>query len=220
MFDFSETGAIEVESVAVVKRFAVVIACILAMAGTAGAELWCGSGPGAPLDHPCVDDTSRFDRAFADHGLEMAEWRKIPGVESIGYGISHRGFFPEIQIWVKDTTKIPSVRAKIPASIDGIAIAVVPPLKATTGGPTDTTVKCPDQGQAYIQAMKENMQAWQRIPGVVGAGPSKCDSKCCYFDRIGVAVQVPFLDSARAKIPTEVHGIPVDVVAYRWPPRE
>jgi hypothetical protein len=96
----------------------------------------------------------------------MAGWRKIPGVDSIGYGMSHRGFFPEIQIWVKDTKKIPSVRAKVPASIDGIAVAVVPPLRGTYGRPS--SVKCPEQGARYLRAVKENMQAWSRIPGVLG----------------------------------------------------
>jgi hypothetical protein len=202
------------------KRLPMLIVFILLAARPAGAELWCGSGPGAPLDHPCVDDNSRFDRAFDEQGHQMAEWRKIPGVDSIGYGMSHRGFFPEIQIWVKDIRKVPSVSAKVPASVDGIAVAVVPPLHFTIGGPTDPTVKCPDQGQAYLQALKENMHAWQRIPGVFGAGPSKCDSKCCSYDRIGVSAPVPFLESVRAKIPREVHDIAVDVVPFRWPPAE
>jgi hypothetical protein len=211
------TGALEYRDK---KRFAIMIALILVAARPAGGELWCGSGPSAPLDHRCADDNSRFDRAFAEHGHQMAEWTQIPGVETIGYGINHRGFFPEIQIWVKDTTKIPLARARIPASVDGKAVAVVPPVQLTTGGPTHPTVKCPDQGHAYLQALKENMQAWQRIPGVLGAGPSKCDSKCCSYDRIGVSAQVPLLDSVRAKIPSEVRGIAVDVVPFQWPPRE
>jgi hypothetical protein len=202
------------------KLFVIMIVFIVVMAKPAGGELWCGSGPNAPLDHSCRDDNSRFDRAFAEYGRQMAEWTKIPSVEGIGYGMSQRGFFPEIQIWVKDTTKIPSVKAKVPASVDGIAIAVIPPLRATTGGPTNPTVRCPDQGHAYLQALRENMQAWQRIPGVLGAGPSKCDLKCCSYDRIGVSVQVPFLDSVRTKIPPEVRGFPVDVVPFYWPPRE
>src|SRR6266851_1388856 len=147
------------------EAIAIMIAFVLAAARPAGGELWCGSGASAPLDHPCADDNSRFNRAFAEHSHQIAEWRKIPGVENLGYGMSHRGFFPEIQIWVKDTTKIPSVRARVPASVDGIAVAVVPPLHFTTGRPTNPSVKCPDQGQAYLQALKENRQAWQRIPG-------------------------------------------------------
>lgn len=202
------------------KRFAIMIALILGIARPALCELWCGIGPGAPLDHPCAADKSRFDRAFAEHGQQMAEWRKIPGVSSIGYGMSHRGFFPEIQVWVKDTSKIPSVRAKIPDSVDGIAVAVIPPLKGTFGRPTDPTIKCRDQGRAYIQAMTEGIQTWPEIPGVVGLGPSKCDSNCCYFDRIGVGVQIPFAESVRAKIPRELHGIPIDVVPFQWPARE
>ncbi len=199
------------------KRLPMLIAFILLAARPAGAELWCGSGPGAPLDHPCADDDSRFDRAFDQHGHQMAEWRKIPGVDSIGYGMSHRGFFPEIQIWVKDTRKIPAVRAKVPASIDGIAVAVVPPLRGTYGRPS--SVKCPEQGARYLRAVKENVQAWSRIPGVLGIRPSRCDSNY-YFDRLGVSAQVPFLESVRAKIPLKVHGIAVDVVPFQWPPAE
>jgi hypothetical protein len=148
----------------------------------------------------------------------MAEWREIPGVDSIGYGMSHRGFFPEIQIWVKDVKKIPSVRAKVPASVDGIAVAVVPPLRGTYGRPN--SMKCPEQGARYLRALKENMEAWSRIPGVLGAGPSKCDSKCCYYGRIGVSAQVPFLESVRARIPRDVHGIAVGVKPFQWPPGE
>jgi hypothetical protein len=202
------------------KRFAIMIAFMLVAVRPAGAELWCGSGPGAPLDHPCTDDNSRFDRAFAEHGHELAEWRRIPGVLSIGYGISQRGWFPEIQVWVKDTAKIPSVRARVPASIDGIAVAVLPPVRVTAGSLGEPTANCPDGGQKYLQALSENAQAWQRIPGVVDVGPSKCDSKCCYYDRIGVGAQIPFVESVRARIPREIHGIPVDVIPYKWPPRE
>lgn len=132
------------------KRFAIMIALILGLARPAFCKLWCGSGPGAPLDHPCAADKSRFDHAFAEHGQQMVGWRKISGVLSIGYGMSHRGFFPEIQVWVKDTSKIPSVRAKIPASVDGIAVAILPPYKGTFGRPTDPTIKCPEQGRAYL----------------------------------------------------------------------
>jgi hypothetical protein len=46
----------------------------------------------------------------------MAEWKKIRGVLGVGYGMSQRGFFPEIQVWVKDTRELRSVRAKIPDS--------------------------------------------------------------------------------------------------------
>jgi len=137
-------------------------------------------------------------------------------VWSIGYGMSPRGFFPEIQVWVKDTTKIPSIRAKIPDSVDGISVAVIPPLTATYGEPTDPTIRCPEQSQAYLQAVKENWGA--RIPGVFGLGPSKCDSHCCYYDRIGVEVQIPFIESLRAKVPREICGLPVDVVPFQWPP--
>jgi len=81
-------------------------------------------------------------------------------------------------------------------------------------------VKCPEQGARFLRAVKENMQAWSRIPGVLGIRPSRCDSNCCYFDRLGVSAQVPFLESVRAKIPLKVHGIAVDVVPFQWPPAE
>lgn len=200
-------------------RRALLLALLLLAARPAAAELWCGSGPGAPLDHPCADDNSRFTRAFADHGRQMAEWRKIPGVKSIGYGISHRGYFPEIQVWVKDAATVPLVRPKVPCSIDQIAVVVVPPLRVTIGEPQGP-LNCPEDntGGRYIRALKKIMTYTTHMPGVVGVGPANCEHGCCHYDRVGVGVQVPFLESVRAKVPREVYAIPIEVIPYPWPP--
>lgn len=201
-------------------RFVIVLALIWGTAEPAAGELWCGDGPGAPLDHPCAADNARFDRVFAAHGRELAEWRRIPGVTSMGYGMSQRGFFPEIQVWVEDAATVALVRPKIPTSIEGIAVAVILPLRGETGGPTSANCPADTSGGRYLRALKKVMDDTIHMPGALEAGPARCENGCCYYDRIGVRTQVPFLNAVRAKIPREVDGIPVDVIPFQWPPRE
>jgi hypothetical protein len=56
----------------------IMLALTLGTTRPAVGELWCGSGPGAPLDHPCAGDNDRFDRTLAEHARKLAEWSKIP----------------------------------------------------------------------------------------------------------------------------------------------
>lgn len=187
--------------------------------------MWCRSRPGAPLDRSCAEYLVRVMRIYGQH---TKEWSKIPGVQSVGYGINFRGFFPEVQVWVKDRAAVALVRPKIPTSVDGFTVAVLPPARATSPDASAAvrplraahkrppSFKCPSTAQKAGRTLKKNWEAWSRIPGVLGAGP-RCKAGCCY-DQLEVVAQPPLLESVRAKIPREVHGIPVDVIPVRPPP--
>jgi hypothetical protein len=51
-----------------------------------------------------------------------AEWKKIPGVLGIGSGINVHHGFVALQVYVKAPSMIPSIAARVPRSIDGVAV--------------------------------------------------------------------------------------------------
>jgi len=194
----------------------VTVALVFLWAGQINAEQWCGYGPGSPtLDHPCWEDNDRLDRAVADFHAQR-RWEEIPGVNGVGYGISKRGYYSEIEVYVQPKSMLPSVAAEVPASIDGIPIAVVLPETISVGdaaGPTDCKSRRSDNlgDSSYVPVLKEHMQEWYALPGVVTMG-AQCKDGCCDFTKVEVGVQAPFVESVRNHIPTSIDGVPIRIV--------
>jgi hypothetical protein len=107
------------------------IVSLMALAGSGKAEMWCGYGSGTALDHPCQDDNSSIDAVLDEY---KGEWAAICGVDEIGTVINQCGYFEEIDIIVTAPSEIQSIREKIPESVQGSPIAVVPPGTATGFG--------------------------------------------------------------------------------------
>jgi hypothetical protein len=193
----------------------VIVVVIFLYACPVYADIWCGYGPDSPtLDHSCSVDIDRLARA------EMnipAEWKKIPGVLGIGSGINvHHGFFVALQVYVKAPSMIPSVAARVPRSIDGVAVLVVTPEVAYAGdGPSSTHCTSgrsnDPSDSAYLPIEKKYSGEWMNLPGVLGVGPL-CKDDCCDFTKVEVTVQSPLIDSVRNRIPTSIDGVPILMV--------
>jgi hypothetical protein len=193
------------------------VALVFLWARPVNAELWCRYGPDSPtLDHSCGDDNDRLVRAVADfHSQRRLE--EIPGVLSVGYGINEHGYYPEIEVFVQPESLIPSAAAQVPASINGVPIAVVPPKLVMIDEATSSDCKAGrsdnQADSSYLPVLQEHMQEWNALPGVVGMG-AQCKDGCCDFTKLQVSVQAPFVESVRNRIPASIDGVPIRIVTF------
>lgn len=206
------------------------IALVLFFSGRAHAELWCGNGPGTPLDHPCDDRDTQTDPAVeAAISKYENQWMSIHGVWNVTAGTSQTGDPREIRIFV-EPKRIAQVREQIPSDADGITVTLIA-RKMPEGSSFLQIARVPDAGPpdpkelekrekaraaeaAYSETMREYSDQWNDLPGVIGMGPAKCKAGECDFSKIKITVQAQFMDDAREQIPSNVNGVSIVLVPY------
>jgi hypothetical protein len=218
-----------------VKNALVLVAALLVVVavGTAArAELWCGRGPGTPLDHPCSDEDTEQDPAVAAAvASHTNEWMMVHGVWRVSAGTIQTGNPLEITVYV-EPSQLASAEQQIPSEIDDIPVRLVA-KKIPTGGrlTSFSKVSQPDQAPydptaaerqasarlaeaVYGQTMREYGEQWNDLPGVVSMGPKKCDEHSCDFSAIRITVQAQFMNDVKGLITDSVNGIPIVFVPY------
>ena len=205
---------------------------VVGMSVGAHAELWCGRGPGTPLDHPCSDEDTEADptvaAAVASH---TNEWMKVHGVWQVSAGTIQYGNPREIRVYV-EPSGFAAARQQIPSEIDDIPVRLVAKKIPTGGGLTsfskvsrsDPAPYDPSAAErqasarlaeaVYAQTMREYGEQWNDLPGVVGLGPKKCDEHGCDFSAIRITVQAQFMSDVKERITDSVNGIPIVFVPY------
>lgn len=202
-------------------------------AGQSRAEMWCGNGPGTVLSHPCTDDdvdpavSAAIDK-YQDH------WTNLDGVSKVDDSDKYHNRVPSIEVDV-DPGSVDSVRKQIPASVDGIPVAIVPDkmTQDNTSGkmcqddntgpyghyaygpppdPAEAARLAQQQAdrakaqQAYTSIVQQSGERWQNLPGVLGV-THKCDDGRSDFKTIEISVQRELLPEARDEIPSSVDGV-------------
>jgi hypothetical protein len=205
---------------------------LVAMSDMARAELWCGSGPGAPLDHPCSEqDTEEDPTVAAEVASYASTWMMVHGVWQVSAGTIQTGTQLEIRVYVQPS-QIAAATQQIPSEVDGIPVRLVVKKIPTRAGlksfskatqsdplPYDPTA-AEQQAKArlaetvYADTVLEYGEQWNDLPGVVGLGPKKCDEHGCDFSTIQITVQAQFLNDVQERITTSVNGIPIVFVPY------
>jgi hypothetical protein len=213
-------------------RFAVfLLPVILVLAGRQSrADMWCGDGPGTALSHPCTD-ADDYSPAV-EHAVKKYQdrWMRLEGVWSVDEGDTYHNRVPNIEVHVEPAS-VASVRKKIPSSMDGIPVEIVPGEMPTGGaafifgGPIDPAERARRVRQledrekarekyepAYNLVFQMYGDRWDDLPGVIGMGPGKCDDHGCDFKTIEVTVQRELLPEARREIPSSVNGVRIVLV--------
>jgi hypothetical protein len=205
---------------------------VAAISVEARAELWCGRGPGTPLDHPCSDEDTEEDPAVATAVASYTnEWMMVHGVWQVSAGTIQTGNPLEITVYV-EPTQLATAKQQIPSEIDDIPVRLVakkipargrltsfPKVSQSEQGPYDSTAA---ERQAsgrlaeavYAQTMGEYGEQWNDLPGVVSMGPKKCDERGCDLNAIRITVQAQFMRDVKERITDSVNGIPVVFVPY------
>jgi hypothetical protein len=205
---------------------------VVAMTLEARAELWCGRGPGTPLDHPCSDqDTEEDPTVAAAVASHRNEWMTVQGVWQVSAGTIQTGTPLEIRVYV-EPSQIATAKQQVASEVDDIPVRLVA-KKNPTGGrlkslPKDGQDPAPyDPGAAerqanarlaeavYAETMREYGEQWSDLPGVVGLGPKTCDENRCDFGAIRITVQAQFMNDVKERITDSVNGIPIVFVPYR-----
>ena len=199
----------------------------------ARAELWCGHGPGTPLDHPCSEqDTEEDPTVAAAAASHTNEWMTVHGVWQVSAGTIQTGTQREIRVYV-EPSQISTARQQIPSEVDDIPVRVVA-KKIPTGG---RLTSFPKDGQSepvpydpgaaerqanarlaeavYGETIREYGEQWSDLPGVVSLGPKKCDEHRCDFSAIRITVQAQLMNDVKERITDSVNGIPIVFVPYR-----
>lgn len=203
-----------------------------AISAQARAELWCGRGPGTPLDHPCsAEDTEEDPAVAAAVASHTNEWMTVQGVWQVSAGTIQTGNPLEIRVYV-EPSQLATAKQQIPSEIDEIPVHLVA-KKIPTGGRLTSFSKVNQsdpppydpaaaQRQAnarlaeavYAETMREYGEQWNDLPGVVGLGPKQCDEHQCDFSAIRITVQAQFMSDVKERITDSVNGIPIVFVPY------
>jgi len=206
---------------------------VVAFRVEARAELWCGRGPGTPLDHPCSDQDTDEDPAVAAAVASHAnEWMTVRGVWQVSAGTVQTGTPLQIRVYVEPSRRA-TAKQQIPSEVDDIPVRLVAkriPIRARlTSFPKDSQADpAPyDPGAAerqasarlaeaiYAETIREYGEQWSDLPGVVGLGPKTCDDHQCDFSAIRITVQAQFMNDVKELITDSVNGIPIVFVPYR-----
>ena len=204
----------------------------VAMGDTARAELWCGSGPGTQLDHPCSDQDTEEDPAVAASVASHASvWMMLHGVWQVSAGTIQTGNPLEIRVYV-EPSQAAAAKQQIPSEVDDIPVRLV--VKKIPAGPGLTSFSKVRQSDpppydptdaerqasarlaeaVYADTMREYGEQWNDLPGVVGLAPKKCDEHGCDFTTIQITVQAQLLTDVQERITNSVNGIPILFVPY------
>jgi hypothetical protein len=198
-----------------------------AMSVGARAELWCGNGPGTPLDHPCSSEDTEEDPAVsAAVASHTNDWMMVHGVWQVSAGTIQTGNPLEIRVYV-EPPQIAAAKQQIPSEVDDIPVRLVAKKMPVGAGltsfskvsqsdpaPYDPTA-AERQASAkldeavYAETMHEYGEQWNDLPGVVGLGPKKCDEHGCDFSAIRIIVQTQFMSDVKGRITDSVNGIPI-----------
>jgi len=206
---------------------------VVAMKVESGAELWCGDGPGTPLDHPCSErDTEEDPTVAAAVASHTNEWMTVQGVWQVSAGTAQTGTQLEIRVYV-EPSRISTARQQIPSEVDDISVRLVAKKIPTSGRltsfPKDSqSDPAPyDPGAAerqanarlaeavYAETIREYGEQWSDLPGVVSLGPKKCDERRCDFSAIRITVQSQLMNDVKERVTDSVNGIPIVFVPYR-----
>jgi hypothetical protein len=218
---------------AVVRRIPGIaaIAFVLLLTGSAHAELWCGNGPGTPLDHPCDDRDTQADPAVeAAISKYENQWMSIHGVWNVTAGTTQTGDPREIRVFV-EPKQLAHARELIPSDADGITVTLiarkipqgdglvqVAGFRSDSGPPDREALEKQEKAKAaeaaYSETMREYSDQWNDLPGVIGMGPAKCKASECDFSKIKITVQAQFMDDVREHIPSNVNGVSIVLVPY------
>src|SRR5208282_292632 len=205
------------------KVLLLLMTTVMLWAGGLRAEMWCGQGAQAALDHPCGSPTKRTAAAAA--AKYNSEWTNLVGVDKVEQASSKYGG-EEIRVHV-DLHFESSSRTGIPASLDGIPVVIFPgfPAGPDLGNPfgslANTEKARSEQAErekseaaekAYRLVVHKYGDDWLAVPGVLGIGPSSCDANRCDFGAVGIVVQRQLLNLTRSKIPSSVDGVPTILI--------
>jgi hypothetical protein len=205
---------------------------VVAMSAEARAELWCGRGPGTPLDHPCSDEDTEEDPAVAAAvASHTNEWMMVHGVWEVSAGTMQTGNPLEITVYV-EPSQLATASQQIPSEVDDIPVRLVAKKLPARGrltsfpkvGVSDQTSYDPTAAErqasarlaeaVYAQTVREYGEQWNDLPGVVSMGPKKCDERGCDFSAIRITVQAQFMKDLKERITDSVNGIPIVFVPY------
>ena len=205
---------------------------VMGMSAAAHAELWCGRGPGTPLDHPCSnEDTEQDPTVTAAVAAHTNEWMMVHGVWQVSAGTIQTGNPREIRVYV-EPSRFAAARQQIPSQVDDIPVRLVAKKIPTGSGlssfsttsQSDPTPYDPTAAErqasarlaeaVYAQTMREYGEQWNDFPGVVSLGPRKCDERGCDFSAIRITVQAQFMNDVKERITDSVNGIPIVFVPY------
>lgn len=126
--------------------------------GALRAEMWCGSGPSTPLDHPCGGVSERA--ASAAVATYSREWTNLPTVRMVLPTTAKNGH-EQIEVYVDDNFGRAD-RSKIRDCVEGIPVVIIPDFS-----PADFTFFgsfpiSPGTG-AHNQSMTPGQEAAEKI---------------------------------------------------------
>jgi hypothetical protein len=207
----------------------VAIALVLVGNVPARAELWCGSGRGTPLDHPCTDQDAQPDPAVVAVAEKYsAQWMAVHGVWQVSAGTNQTGTPMEIRVYVQPP-QVATARDQIPSEVENIPVSFIPKqmptgtsrsfLALTNSDANDPTAAERQEKNrvaqaAFSEAIGEFGRHWNDLPGVIGVGPGKCKGSDCDYSAIKITVQAQFMDDVKQQIPATVDGVPVVFIPY------
>jgi len=134
--------------------------------GALRAEMWCGNGPSAPLDHPCGAVSERATSAAV--AKYSREWTNLPTVRTVLPTTAKNGG-EEIEVYVDDEFGRPD-RSKIRDCVEGIPVVIFPDyssfidfgsLPYAPGSGAHNQLITPEQ-EAAEEALEKKRQAAQR----------------------------------------------------------
>ena len=210
-----------------VRRVAVIFlpAALMLCAPQSRAEVWCGDGPGTELSHPCTDadESPAVNAAVAKY---EERWMKLDGVYSVEAGEDYHDRIPNIEVHV-ETDSVASAKEKIPSSVDGIPVVIVPGKMPEAIGEIEfwsndraenarlaRQIEEREKARAkyepaYTQVVEYDGESWMDLPGVIGIG-AKCDNDgACDFSIAVVRVQRELLPEDEREIPSSVYGVKI-----------
>ena len=205
-----------------------IVPIVLSLGGPVRAELWCGSGRGTPLDHPCTEQDTEQDPAVAAVVARYSEqWMAVQGVWQVSAGTNQTGTTMEIRVYV-EPQQLVAARDRIPPEVEDVPVTFVPKaaprgtgfgnfLQISNSNDPGATAR-EEKERALRAAFSDTMQTygkeWNELPGVIDVGPGKCKGAECDFTSIKIVVQAQFLDDVKERIPDGINGIPVVFIPY------
>ena len=109
---------------------------VVGIVAEARAELWCGRGPGTPLDHPCsAEDTEEDPAVAAAVASHTNEWMMVQGVWQVSAGTIQTGTTFEIRVYVEPSGFV-LARQRIPSQVDDIPVRLIAKKIPTGAGLT------------------------------------------------------------------------------------